>query len=196
MKLKSIYLISLLLLVLQGCNQPNYKKEAIELNNKGTQFYLKHEKDSALLYFTLAAEKNPQYQIALQNKVNALISLQQYEQALLAIEDLIKIQPYAEAFTIKGMLLDHTNKPDEATQAYSEGLKKFEERLTSATYANKSMILLEIGQLHFLRGDSSQAKTILEEHKAKAQDLGMADTILNNLNNKVKFIEMVLNKVG
>lgn len=196
MKLKSIYLFSLLLLVFQGCNQPNYKKEAIEINNKGTQFFQQNLKDSALIYFSLATGKNPQYALAHQNKANALISLKQYDKAILAIDDLIKIQPYAEAFTIKGMLLDKTNKPDEAKQAYSEGLKKFEERLTSTSDANKSMIILEIGQLHFLKGDSSQAKTILEEHKAKAQDLGTADSILNNLQQKDKYIDWVLQKVG
>lgn len=193
-------IFSLIVLLLSSCNQPNYKKEAIKLNNKGTQFYLKNEKDSALFYFTLAAEKNPQYQIALQNKVNALISLQQYEPAILAIDNLIKLHPYAEAFTIKGMLLDKTNKSNEALTAYQEGIKKFEERLSSSTEENKNALMIDLAQLHFLKGDTVKAKNILLEQKDLNSDFidktGITDTILNNLNNKVKFIEFVLNKVG
>ncbi|MCA5003914.1 hypothetical protein [Sphingobacterium bovistauri] len=185
-----------LFLLLSSCNQPNYKKEAIELNNKGSQFFLQNKKDSALIYFTLATEKNPQYQIAIQNKVNALISLQQYEQALVAIADLLRIQAYAEIFTIKGMLLDKLNKSDEANKAYKEGIKKFEDRIVHTSEAEKSMIMLKISELYFLMGDTTKAKTILLEDKIKAQNLGTVDSILKNLNNKARYIDVILNKVS
>ena len=195
--MKNIYIVSIAFIVLiYSCNQPNYKKDAITYNNKGSQFFLKNERDSALHYFTLATESDPKYQTAIQNKANTLIALEQYDKSVSVIEDLIKLNPYPEAFTVKGILLDKMNKPNDAQLVYEEGLKLFEERLLKISEDRKSEVMLGIGQLYYLKEDTTKAKSILNEHKIKGKDLGLADTMLNNLDNKMKFIDYVLKKMG
>lgn len=191
MKATDFFLYAILIsLFITSCDQGPYKK-AMDLNQKGTEYFHKGN-DSALYYFELAIQTDSTFQPAIQNKANFLIKKEKYKEALETIDLLIKQRPYAEALQFKGMLLDIINQPNEAKESYQNAIDQFNKQVEKLPNEIKAMNNLSLGVNYFLLGDTTKAKQLLIANKKEAKDLGIADSILNNLNNKEKIIKLLL----
>lgn len=184
------YILSILLCF--GCQHSPYKKEAIKLNNQATQLFLSNP-DSALLLFDKATALDTNYHLPIQNKANLLIGLDRFEEALATIEQLIAKKEYAEAWQMKGMLLDKLGqKPKEAHRAYQKSLSVQQERLTTIPESKKAMENMSIAITYFLMADTSKAKTLILENKNQVRDFGLGDSILKYMDDKKKIIDLIL----
>lgn len=179
-------------LIAYSCEQGPYKK-AMDLNQKGTEYFYKGN-DSALHYFELAIQADSTFQPAIQNKANFLIKKENYQEALETIDLLIAQRPYAEAWQFKGMILDITGQEQEAQKSYQNAIDQFNKQLDKLPNERKALTRLSVGVNYFLLGDTTKAKQLLTENKKEAKDLAIADSILNNLDDKERVIRLLLNK--
>ncbi len=185
------FIITTAIIVLySSCDQGPYKK-AMDLNKIGTMFYLE-DNDSALYYFNKAIKTDSTFQPAIQNKANYHIGKQQYEEALETIDLLLAQDSYVEAFQMKGMLLDILGRSDEAKQNYLQAITGIENRLNLASKENESLHQYNLGFTYFLLNDTTKAVKLIQQSKASVKDSHLGDSILNNLGDKTKIIQMVL----
>lgn len=180
-----------IIILCSSCDQGPYKK-AMDLNKIGTRFYLE-DNDSALYYFNKAIKTDSTFQPAIQNKANYHIGKQQYEEALETIDLLLAQDSYVEAFQMKGMLLDILGRFDEAQLNYKQAINGIENRLNYASKENESLHRYNLGFTYFLLNDTTKAIKLINQSKERIKDSHLGDSILNNIGNKPKIIQMVLN---
>lgn len=165
-------------------DQGHYKR-AIDYNQKGVEYFLS-KPDSALFYFDKAIQEDSTFQPAIQNKVNYYIKYKKnYPEALKSLNKLIAIKPYPEALLFQGLLLDKMGSHDEAVDSYKKSLKGYEKQ------DNR---IGDIGVVQLLLGDTTNAKLSLIKYKEEGKGIKqLTDSILNNLNNREKVIDDLLN---
>ena len=193
MRNKILYTI-LVWVTFLSCNQPNYRKEAIALNDKGAYYFNQNNLDSALWYFNQSTIKNPNYLIAYQNKANVLIKMKKYELAVQEVDKLVHVQAYAQAVLFKGILYDRLEKSNQADSNYRYALELFQNELKNASAQQTPNIKSAIALNYYLLGDSLTCKAILDSINQPTETLLPADSLLKNLNNKTKIIDMILSK--
>lgn len=182
----------LALLSLLGCSSSPFKKEAIVLNNNATQLFLTNP-DSALILFDRAIALDSSYHLPIQNKANLLIHQRRYEEALLAVEQLLTKEEYPEALQIRGMLIDKLGtSATDAQHAYRKALAHQQERLATFPEDKKLSENVSLSMTYFLLGDTTQAKKIIQENKTKGNNLAIGDSILKYLDNKPRIIDLIL----
>jgi tetratricopeptide (TPR) repeat protein len=116
-----------------SCNsltKENYKKEAIELNNRAIELMVSNS-DSALLLLNKATVIDETYYVAHNNKVNIYISNGDFDQAIHSAKKGVKAKPdLVEAVTILGMLYDYTGQTDKANEQYQKAIDLYNIQLT------------------------------------------------------------------
>jgi tetratricopeptide (TPR) repeat protein len=175
-----------------GCTSSSYKKEAIALNNKATQLF-RSNPDSALVLFDQAITIDSSYHVPIQNKANLLIDQRRYEEAFVAVEQLLAKKEYPEALQMKGMLLDKLGKtPQEAQVSYQKALSIYQNRLDTLPKNKIAIENMSIAMTYFLLGDTAQAKKLILENKTEPQGVLMGDSILKYLDNKQRIIDIII----
>ena len=115
-------------------NIKQYDKKAIELNNEATLILSKNpdslRKANKLL--DSAIKIDPGYTIAYGNKIQTLVKLKEYQEALKWNDSLIAISPIAETIMFKGLLIEKLSGKSEAIKTYQSSYKLFATRYTSS----------------------------------------------------------------
>lgn len=153
--MRHIYIILTILTFLTvSCNSQTHSdsdNEAIELNNQAIKI-INSDPDSALILLDKATNINKKNYVAYNNKVSVYCSKGDYENAIKAAKQGLKVKPdLAEAVTMLGMLYDYTGQPDKAKEQYQKAIDLYDNRISTsdkdkqANRLNKAHALLLIG---------------------------------------------------
>ena len=137
-----------------SCNSQTHSEshnEAIELNNQAIKI-INSDPDSALILLDKATIIDKNNYVAYNNKVSVYCSKGDYENAIKAAEQGLKIKPdLAEAVTMLGMLYDFTGQPGKAKDQYQKAIDLYDNRISTsdkdkqANRLNKAHALLLLG---------------------------------------------------
>jgi tetratricopeptide (TPR) repeat protein len=168
MKLR-LLIILLVLNLLSSAQQPSFNKKAVELNNKAIQIINgpgeKFKKvNQANLLLDEAIKLDSRYTVAYSNKLQNLISIQNFKRAINVADSLIKIKPYMGVYTAMGLLQQKTGNLKTATLNYNKALT-----LGLADYFKKPSptMLCELSNLYFLISGKEKAISFLNSEKEK-----------------------------
>ncbi len=154
---------------------PVFNKKAIELNDKAVKIL--HGSGSLISRIALSNNTldsailiDPNYTMAYQNKLNNLITVKSYDNAIDVANSIYKLKPSIEIGTAKSALLYKKGKLDEARANLDQTIKQAEKQ-----YRNKSnpTLLCNIAVAY-----------LLNNQRKKAFDL--LDSQINNFNDKEK----------
>lgn len=167
--MRAIIFFMLLGLSLSGRSQSTPHKKAIELNNRAIKvrsesgdLSMKLKKSNLILDSAIKAD--PKYLMPYSNKLNNLIALGEYQQAIEIAESASKIRPFLEMLTAKGALLQKTGKLPEAKKAYSLALEVGKANYLAKPSAN---LLCNITVVHLLLNGQQKAFHFLRTEKIK-----------------------------
>ena len=113
----SIFLMSLILAILIGCESAEKTKEmdSIALVNRGIDFGKKGQLDRAIVFFNEALELNPRNAEAYYNRGSAYAHKDQYDRAISDYSEAIELnQKYEKAYNNRGLVYYYEGKHDEA----------------------------------------------------------------------------------
>lgn len=141
------------------------KPEAIALNDRAGDIFTRNldNKDS-LLYaielFEQAIDRDTTYSAPVSNKMNVLLYLKEYNQAITTGKDFLATgQGFAEFYQFVGLIYEKIGQPDSAEFYQRKALEMFDERLQTDSNAinlgNKYLTLLMI--------DTSKKEKILTQ---------------------------------
>ncbi len=153
------FICFLIVTVLSNC-QPTGRKTAtqekeppaIAYNNKAVDLFSRNADNidsvqKALGYLDKAIAQDSNYIMAYTNKVNFLLSLHQYDEALQTSHIIIDKKPaFAEAYTLLGMIYDKLEKDSLANKYYRRSLDLYQQDATAdtanTTYQANQFILM------------------------------------------------------
>lgn len=190
--MKSI-LSLLTVIIFIGCTSSSpYKKEAIALNNKATQLFLTNP-DSALILFDEAIALDSSYHLPIQNKANLLIDQRRYEEAKVAVDELLAKKEYPKALQMKGMLLEKLgDDTEEAQLTYKKALTIHQNHIDTLPENKIAAENMSIALTYFLLGDTTQAKKLILENNVKVRNVGIGDSILKYIDNRRRIIDIII----
>lgn len=171
MKAKLLFLFTLISLAYQLRAQV-FNKKAIELNDKAVKnlqgngsLNYRIEKSNRLLDSAILIE--PKYTIAYQNKLNNLITIKSYNEAIAVANSLYKMKPSIEIGTAKSALLHKKGNFEEARSNFDQVIKQAERQ-----YHDKpnSTLLCNIAVAHFLNNQRQKAFDLLDSQINKFND--------------------------
>ncbi len=173
-------------------DRTEYNPKAIELNNKGGEFFQKGEYDSALIYYDQAIELDKNYYLPHSNKVNIYLSRKDYENALHESGLVIEKKPdLAEGWTFAGMLYDFLGDTIKAKAYYEKSIEIFDQRISNPDKKND----LESNRFNrafslILIGKEKEGKEELKKLKSENPDNIMIDEFLKI--NKQDYIRQII----
>ena len=148
-------ILTLLTLLTVSCNSQthnDFDKKAIALNNKAIEI-MHSDPDSALRLLDKATNIDKNYYVAYNNKMSIYCSRGEYENAIKAAEQGLKVKPdLAESVTMLGMLYDYTGQPDKAKEHYQKAIDLYDNRIATsdkykqANRLNRAHALLLVGK--------------------------------------------------
>lgn len=115
-----------------SAQQKKYSQEAIDLNNRATEIMLRNlsNKDSIAEVLNLldkAIALDQSYITAYGNKVNLLLSEEEYDKAIKALDEAIKYNPEQHGFyLLKAKALEEQGQSEEALAFYKKALETCE----------------------------------------------------------------------
>ncbi|MBD3638704.1 MAG: tetratricopeptide repeat protein [Crocinitomicaceae bacterium] len=146
-----------------------YDQEAIALSDKGVEFQIEGNLDSAMHYFKLAAEKDPTYYMPHGNIGRLYIKSGDLELAKTEFEKIVELRPdMAEAHGGLAMFYDYLDLDDKATKEYETAIALYTDRIECSSDEN----LMESSKIdralfYMLSGQEEKGKSELEDLKEK-----------------------------
>ncbi len=151
-----------------GQDNPVYKQEAIEMNNKAGGYLQNGKVDSALILFDKAIKMDETYMMPHSNKVNIYLNRKEFDKAMLENETIVSKQPeMAEAWSFLGMLYSHLGYHKKANLSYSKSIDLYSARINDkgleASYMsnrlNRAVSYILIGEVDKGKAELKQLKT-------------------------------------
>lgn len=191
--MKQFFSFIILIVLVSACHQPTpYNKDAIELNNKAVTL-LERNPDSALKLLDRAFALDTSYLLPLQNKINLLIKLEDYQKGIDATDQLLHKLNVPEIWQMKGLLKDKINDSLGAKEAYENSLTLFKKQLYDGKSNNKYASQYQIGMSMILLGQVEEGKKLVEKNGSLAQlSKDKLARILAKINNHTALVEELL----
>ncbi len=143
----------------EGKHIPN--PTAIELNNRASQLIFQNNLNEDLIrvdsilyealdYTEEAIRLDSMYYMAYSNKATILCKLHKFQEAIDALELVLKFKPYyAEGIQSQGFIYEKMNKPNLAREKYSQALRAYDHRINKgdnelASLSSKAFLLIFI----------------------------------------------------
>ena len=171
MKAKYLFLLTLISLACQSQAQV-FNKKAIELNDKAVKILqgsgslgYRIEKSNRLLDSAISID--PKYTIAYQNKLNNLITIKSYNEAITVANSLYKIKPSIEIGTAKSALLHKKGNIEEVRSNFDQVIRQAEKQYLSQP---NPTLLCNIALAHFLNNQRQKALDLLDSEVNKFND--------------------------
>jgi len=178
------YLIfSIFLVILFSCNntQDSFNPKSIELNNLAAKKMEIEDYKNALVLFDESISLDSTYYVAYNNKVNCLVAMKDFDEAIKTNKLSLKIKPdLAEGHFFLGMLLDHNGDSIQAKNSYNESIKLFENRILKGKSVETNKLNLATSYLFI--GQTEKADSIFNQLKENEK----LDETINLLQNSSK----------
>lgn len=166
-------ILTLLTLLTVSCNSqthPDIDKEAIALNNQAIEI-IHSDPDSALRLLDKATDIDKDYYVAYNNKVSVYCSKGDYDNAIKAAVQGLKVKPdLAEAVTMLGMLYDYTRQPDKAKEQYKKAIDLYDNRIATSDKDKQANRLNRAHALLLLGNETEGQKEVRELLKENPDD--------------------------
>ena len=99
--------------------------EALNLYNQGLTYADRDMPDSAVVYFTLALDSNPDFGKALYNRSSAYLKMENYPSALIDIDRYLEVVDTASfGYYTRAAILEELNRDDDAISAYQQAIDR------------------------------------------------------------------------
>ena len=163
------YILPLALsILLIACNrQPPYNPAAIELNNQAVSL-METDPNKAVSLLDSAHMLDSTYLLPIQNKVNLYIKTKKYEDANVAIDQMISQLESPEIWQMKGLLLFKTNHNEAAMDAIQHSLQLYRDQLNNGQSNNKYASQYQIGICLLLNGNYEEGMQLIEKYGTMA----------------------------
>jgi len=166
-----------------SCNkaQDSFNSKSIGLNNLAVEKMKIEDYKNALALFDEAIFLDSTYYTAYNNKVNCLVAMKDFNEAIRTNKLSLKIKPdLAEGHFFLGMLLDHSGDSIQANNSYNESIKLFENRILKGKSVETNKLNLATSYLFI--GQSEKADSIFKQLKGNKK----LDETINLLQNSSK----------
>jgi tetratricopeptide (TPR) repeat protein len=161
------YLIfSILFLSIISCikAQDNFNLTSIKLNNLAIEKMKVEDYDTALVLFDEAIAIDSTYFIAYNNKVNCLVAMKDFSEAIKTQRLSLEIKPdLAEGYFFLGMLLDSFGDSVQATNCYYESIELFKYRILKGESLGSNK--LNLATAYLFVGQTEKADSIFKKLK-------------------------------
>jgi len=116
-----------------------------------------------------------------QNRLLLLMELQDYNQALTAIQDDIKVSPIGNNYAREGLIYEYLGEKEKAKACYLKAIELFREALKDNP--DSDYYLAETATLSMIVGDTNEVRTLLCRRKASENTL--SQEMINRQNNLI-----------
>ncbi len=189
--MKNIFPIVICMLFIACQKQVPYKPEAIDLNNRAVSL-MESNPNEAIRLLDSAHMLDSTYLLPLQNKVNLYIKSKKYEDANVAIDQMISQLESPEIWQMKGMLLFKTNNNEAAMDAIQNSLQLYRDQLNNGQSNNKYASQYQIGICLLLLGDYEEGIQLIEKYGKMAQQPKLK---LDSINHYAQDIPVLVDKL-
>jgi len=98
-----------------------------------------------------------------QNRLTLLMEIQDYNQALIAIQDDLKVLPSGDNYAREGLIYEYLGEKDKAKGCYLQAIKLYRDVLKENP--NSDYYLAETATLLMIVGDTNEVRTLLSRRK-------------------------------
>ena len=112
------------------------------------------------------------------NRFTLLMQVQDYNQALTAIQDDIKVSPSGDNYSREGLIYEYLGENEKAKESFRKAIELYREALEENP--NSDYYLAETATLSMIVGDTNEVRTLLS--KRKASENTMSQEMINRQN--------------
>ncbi len=117
------------------------------------------------------------------NRLILLLEVQDYSQALVAIQDDIKVSPTCDNYGREGLVYEYLKKKERAKESYVQAIELYRDGLVEKP--DDDYLLTETATLSMIIGDTNEVRSLL--NRRKASDNTLNQEMINRQN------ELILN---
>jgi tetratricopeptide (TPR) repeat protein len=128
-----------------------------------TNFKIKPLVEEAIESTNRAIFWKPWDKVLRQNRLTLLMEIQDYNQALIAIQDDLKVLPLGDNYAREGLIYEYLGEKDKAKGCYLQAIKLYRDVLKENP--NSDYYLAETATLLMIVGDTNEVRTLLSRRK-------------------------------
>lgn len=147
-----------------------FSEEIIALNNQATEMQYS-DPEAAMRLYDEALNRDPDYWVALANKVNLLLDSEEYAQADACFEKLTELRPRAAEYYVgRALCLHRLGRDDEVQDQLLKAISAYDYRMEESPFharLNRAAILFVLNRDRLARAELEELEKDETEHAAE-----------------------------